>query len=109
MSVDATRCSVTVGVVRGPTASGAGVFKGVCSHYLATRRAGDFVHATIRQTKVGFHLPADPATPLVMVGPGTGLAPFRGFLQQRAARRSARRCCSSAAAIPSRTFSTPTS
>ena len=87
-SVDATRCSVTVGVVRGPTASGAGVFKGVCSHYLATRRAGDFVHATIRKTKAGFHLPADPATPLVMIGPGTGLAPFRGFLQQRAALKA---------------------
>src|SRR5271168_429741 len=87
-SVDATRCSVTVGIVRGPTASGAGVFKGVCSHYLATRRAGDFVHATIRQTKAGFHLPADPAMPLVMIGPGTGLAPFRGFLQQRAALKA---------------------
>ena len=87
-SVDATRCSVTVGVVRGPTASGAGVFKGVCSHYLETRRAGDFIHATIRQTKAGFHLPADPATPLVMIGPGTGLAPFRGFLQQRAALKA---------------------
>jgi cytochrome P450 / NADPH-cytochrome P450 reductase len=87
-SVDATRCSVTVGVVQGPAASGAGLFKGVCSHYLATRRAGDIVHATIRQTKAGFHLPDDPATPLVMIGPGAGLAPFRGFLQQRAALKA---------------------
>ena len=36
---DAKRLSVTVGVVAGPAASGAGLFKGVCSNYLATRRA----------------------------------------------------------------------
>lgn len=59
--------------------------KGVCSTFLAERalaagRAPVFVHAN-----AAFHLPADPATPLIMVGPGTGIAPFRAFLHERAA------------------------
>ena len=82
--VDPERCSVTVAVVQGPAASGNGVFKGVASNYLATRRAGDTIQATIRPTKAGFRLPDDPKIPLIMIGPGTGLAPFRGFLEQRA-------------------------
>jgi cytochrome P450/NADPH-cytochrome P450 reductase len=83
-AVDPSRCSVTVAVVQGPGASGKGVFKGVASNYLSSRRAGDTIQATIRPTKAGFRLPDDPKIPLVMIGPGTGLAPFRGFLQQRA-------------------------
>jgi cytochrome P450/NADPH-cytochrome P450 reductase len=87
-SDDATRCSVTVGVVEGAASSGRGIYKGVCSNYLAGRRAGETIHATIRETKAGFRLPDDPAVPIIMIGPGTGLAPFRGFLQERAARKA---------------------
>jgi cytochrome P450 / NADPH-cytochrome P450 reductase len=85
---DASRCSVTVGVVAGPASSGRGIYKGICSNYLAGRRAGETIHATVRETKAGFRLPDDPLVPIIMVGPGTGLAPFRGFLQERAALKA---------------------
>jgi cytochrome P450/NADPH-cytochrome P450 reductase len=87
-SGDASRCSVTVGVVEAPASSGRGVYKGICSNYLAGRRTGETIHATIRETKAGFRLPDDASVPIIMVGPGTGLAPFRGFLQERAALKT---------------------
>jgi cytochrome P450/NADPH-cytochrome P450 reductase len=87
-SGDPQRCSVTVGVVEGPASSGRGIYKGICSNYLAGRRAGETIQATVRETKAGFRLPDDAAVPIIMVGPGTGLAPFRGFLQERAALKA---------------------
>jgi cytochrome P450/NADPH-cytochrome P450 reductase len=87
-SGDPARCSVTLAVVEAPSSSGRGIYRGVCSNYLASRRAGETVHATVRETKAGFRLPDDASVPLIMIGPGTGLAPFRGFLQERAARKA---------------------
>jgi cytochrome P450 / NADPH-cytochrome P450 reductase len=86
-SGDPARCSVTVAVVEGPAHSGRGRYKGICSNYLAGRRAGETIQATVRETKAGFRLPDDASVPIIMIGPGTGLAPFRGFLQERAARK----------------------
>jgi cytochrome P450 / NADPH-cytochrome P450 reductase len=87
-SGDPARCSVTVAVVTGAASSGRGIYKGICSNYLAGRRAGETIHATVRETKAGFRLPDDNSVPIIMIGPGTGLAPFRGFLQERAARKA---------------------
>jgi cytochrome P450/NADPH-cytochrome P450 reductase len=88
-SGDPARCSVTVAVVQAPASSGRGVYRGVCSNYLAGRRMGDTIHATVRETKAGFRLPEDASVPIIMIGPGTGLAPFRGFLQERVALKAA--------------------
>ncbi len=61
------------------------VRKGVASTFLADRAAGVDVPIFVQPSKF-FHVPQDGNTPLIMVGPGTGIAPFRGFLQERQAR-----------------------
>ncbi len=76
-------CSITVGVTRGPALSGKGEFKGTCSTYLAGLAPGDRFQAVVKKPTSDFRLPDDPSQPIIMVGPGTGIAPFRGFLQQR--------------------------
>lgn len=57
--------------------------KGVCSTYCAERlQPGDKVSVYV-QPNTHFKLPEDPGTPIIMVGPGTGIAPFRSFMQER--------------------------
>ena len=58
---------------------------GVASTYFADRLEPGSVLKVYIQKAHGFGLPTDPATPLIMVGPGTGLAPFRSFLWHRKA------------------------
>jgi sulfite reductase (NADPH) flavoprotein alpha-component len=58
--------------------------KGVCSTFLAYRAEDQPVPVFV-QRSAHFRPPRDPRTPMVMVGPGTGVAPFRAFLQDRRA------------------------
>ncbi|MHB8519238.1 MAG: sulfite reductase subunit alpha [Limisphaerales bacterium] len=58
---------------------------GVCSTFLADRVDDDTSVSVFVQAAPSFRLPADPAAPVIMVGPGTGIAPFRAFLEERAA------------------------
>ncbi len=55
--------------------------KGVCSSYLA-ERVGQSVPCYLHPNK-NFKLPEDSSTPIIMVGPGTGIAPFRAFIEER--------------------------
>ena len=53
--------------------------------YLAERLAADAAVPMFVHVAKGFRLPEDPGIPIIMVGPGTGLAPFRAYLQERKA------------------------
>ena len=77
-------CHLTVGVLRGPARSGHGTFSGVASGHLEASMEGSTVFTFVRKPTIPFHPPANPHVPMIMVGAGTGVAPFRGFLQERA-------------------------
>lgn len=76
---------LTVGVVRYPQEDGT-VRSGAASSYLADRLPEDAEVRVFVEHNDNFRLPANPDTPVIMVGPGTGIAPFRAFLQEREAQ-----------------------
>ncbi|MFC8145838.1 molybdopterin-dependent oxidoreductase [Streptomyces paradoxus] len=80
---DPHRVSLTVSVVRYENLHGR-ARAGVCSPYLADAEQDTEVPVFVQRSP-HFRPPADASTPMVMVGPGTGVAPFIGFLQERRA------------------------
>ena len=74
---------VTVGVVRYDVEGRART--GGASGFLADRVEEDGEIRVFIEHNDNFRLPANPETPVIMIGPGTGIAPFRAFMQQRAA------------------------
>lgn len=84
--------TLTYAVVDQPALSGQGRYVGVATNYLANLTPGDKLHVSVRSSHQAFHLPKDAKNvPVIMIAAGTGLAPFRGFIQERAAQIAAGR------------------
>lgn len=80
-SLNPKELSITVGVQRGPHWRGKGVFEGISSNFIASLAEEDVLGIGILRSH--FKLPTSPLTPMIWVGAGTGVAPFRAFLQER--------------------------
>jgi cytochrome P450/NADPH-cytochrome P450 reductase len=84
--------TLTYAVVDQPALSGQGRYVGVASNYLSSLAPGDKLHVSVRSSHQAFHLPKDTKNvPVICIAAGTGLAPFRGFIQERAAQIAAGR------------------
>ncbi|WP_190127862.1 cytochrome P450 [Streptomyces mashuensis] len=84
-AVSPGHAELMVSVLTAPARSGTGEFRGTGSHHLASLRPGDTVLARVQPCRAAFRIDHRDPAPLVMVAAGTGLAPFRGAVADRAA------------------------
>ena len=87
-------CSITISVLNAPSLGASSSspdetaeeerYLGVASTYLSELQAGERAHVIVRPSHSGFKPPTDLKTPMIMACAGTGLAPFRGFIMDRA-------------------------
>jgi cytochrome P450/NADPH-cytochrome P450 reductase len=87
---DPSVATLTWSVLDAPDKSGRtdGNFLGVCSTYLERLSPGDWVQIALRPSRTGFQPPSDDTSAMIMACAGTGLAPFRAFVSERAIKKS---------------------
>ena len=83
--VSADMVDLIVGTVHAPAWSGIGTHQGFASTHMRDLAPSEHVFGYVRRPNPPFAPPQDGAVPLVLIGPGTGFAPLRGFIQERAA------------------------
>lgn len=83
---DPSRCTITISIIAQPHLSGHGDFLGTATSYLSSLTPGSPLRATVRSTTT-FRPPLDPSKPVILAGAGSGIAPFRGFLQERSIQK----------------------
>jgi cytochrome P450/NADPH-cytochrome P450 reductase len=92
--VDSTECSITFSVLKAPSLAALtkeDEYLGVASTYLSELRAGERAQISVRPSHTGFKPPTELKTPMIMACAGSGLAPFRGFVMDRAEKIRGRR------------------
>ncbi|KAF5023611.1 hypothetical protein F66182_4313 [Fusarium sp. NRRL 66182] len=89
---DPTRVTLTYSLLDEPSLSGQGRHVGVATNFLSQLSPNEKLHVSVRASNAAFHLPSDAEnTPIICVAAGSGMAPFRGFIQERAAMLAAGR------------------
>ncbi|MGY4396488.1 cytochrome P450/NADPH-cytochrome P450 reductase [Sphingomonas sp. UYAg733] len=87
--VDPHVADLIVGTMAAPAWSGLGEHRGFASGYMQNVGAGDHVFGYVRRPNPPFAPPVDPTVPMILIGPGTGFAPLRGFIQERSSQKAA--------------------